>query len=345
MAWLLLAGTAVLSWALTRGALRYAQAFEVIDVPNARSSHVAATPTGGGIAIAASLFVSLGIAAYCDLVSHELAIALIGGGAAVAVIGWLDDHTGVRARVRLVVHFAAAAWALLWMGGIDGLSLGVAYLPLAPLANLLAAVGIVWAINFYNFMDGIDGIAGGEALIVGLAGAAILLARGNAGMALAPALTAAGALGFLAWNWPPARIFMGDIGSGVLGFVFGALSVASERSGTMPLLAWVILLGVFVFDATVTLMRRMRRGHRLHDGHRHHAYQRSVISGMSHRAVTSSVLALNVALAGLAAAGTLRPRLLPWSLLAAVVLLGSVYRVVGRRMPMADEPRSPARAP
>ncbi len=146
---------------LVRG---HALSHNVIDIPNARSSHEAATPTGGGVSIAVTLLV--GVEGALRWIPRPLALALTGGGAAVAVVGWLDDHIGLRARTRLAVHFLAAAWALLLIHGVLSLNLGVGRLALGLAGDVLAVIGIMWAINLYNFMDGIDGLAAGEAVSV-----------------------------------------------------------------------------------------------------------------------------------------------------------------------------------
>jgi Fuc2NAc and GlcNAc transferase len=149
-------------------------------------------------------------------------------------------------------------------------------------------------------MDGVDGLAGVEALSVGGLGAVMLAAGGHFGLASAAALIAGGAIGFLCWNWQPARVFMGDVGSGLLGYLFGVLALATNDSGIMPATVWAILLGVFLFDATVTLMRRVWKRERWYRPHRLHAYQRLVQAGWTHRQVTWAVAGLNAVLGGLA---------------------------------------------
>ncbi|HEU0080065.1 MAG TPA: hypothetical protein VFQ76_20630, partial [Longimicrobiaceae bacterium] len=199
---------------------------------------------------------------------------------------------------------------------------------------LLAVVALVWLTNLYNFLDGIDGIAGGEAVAVGGVGGALLWAAGERGLAAVALVAAAAGAGFLVWNWQPARIFMGDVGSGFLGFLFGALAVASERVEGPPALVWILLLGVFVVDATLTLLRRAGRGERLHEAHRRHAYQRAVQSGLSHARVAGAVLAIDALLAALGAAAWLRPAwALPGFAAGAAVLL-LAYAGVERRRPM-----------
>ena len=324
---------------LTGAVRRYALAAGVLDIPGHRSSHAVPVPRGGGMAIVAVFLAGTLLLAALGVVDWPVAAALAGGGALVAWVGWKDDHGGLAARWRALAHFAAAGWAVWWLGGLPSLRLGTVDAPLGLFGAVLAVFGVVWAVNFYNFMDGIDGIAAGEALTAGAAGGAMLWAAGSPGLAALALLVAAASAGFLAWNWSPARIFMGDVGSGVLGFVFAVLALASERAGAVPLVAWVLLLGVFVFDATVTLARRVARRERFYEAHRSHAYQRAVQAGWPHARVTSAVLAVNAGLAALAALGWLRPALLVPAFLAGAALLAALYLAVERIRPMYPNPR------
>jgi Fuc2NAc and GlcNAc transferase len=210
---------------------------------------------------------------------------------------------------------------------------------LGMFGTVLGGFAIVWAINVTNFMDGIDGLAAGEVVTVTLT-AALLLAGVSPPLASAAALTGGAALGFLPWNWRPARIFMGDTGSGFLGFVLAVLAIASERAGALPALVWIMLYGVFATDATVTLLRRAWRGDRWYSAHRSHAYQRAVQAGWSHARVTTTLLLVNVGLGLLAWRATVRPELLGASLAAAFGVTALAYGLVERHRPMA--PRSPS---
>lgn len=325
---------AVAAALLTGTVRRYALARSILDHPNERSSHAVPTPRGGGLAIAAACLGGIAAATAAGVVPAGAAAALLGGGVLVAGIGWVDDHRHVPAPVRAAVHLTAAAWAVHWLGGLPALRLGTVTLELGWAGALLAAVGIVWCVNLFNFMDGIDGIAGGEALSVGLAGGALLLWQGAHGLAAAAWLVAAAGGGFLVWNWAPARIFMGDVGSGLLGYLFAVLALASERAEAVPLLAWLLLGGVFIFDATATLVRRMGRGERWHQAHRSHAYQRLVRGGWSHARTAGAVLGVNAVLALLAAAAVARPSLLLPAVGAGLALLAAAYGAVERKEPM-----------
>jgi Fuc2NAc and GlcNAc transferase len=291
---------AACSWALTGMVRGRMLARGRLDMPNERSSHAVPTPRGGGLAIAAVVLGGMTLAAFRGWLPLDVTMALVGGGLLIAAIGWLDDWFNLNAWPRLLVHAIAAVWALAWLGGMPRLQVGAGTVGLGLFGSVLAVLGIVWATNFYNFMDGIDGIAGVQAVAAGIAGGVLLMLAGAPDLAGAAVLVGAASAGFLVWNWAPARIFMGDVGSGLLGFLFAVLAVASENRGAVPLLAWTLLLGVFVVDATLTLLRRALEGEPVFAAHRKHAYQRAVQAGMSHARVSTLVLVLNVALAPLA---------------------------------------------
>ncbi|HYD54892.1 MAG TPA: hypothetical protein VEA99_19815, partial [Gemmatimonadaceae bacterium] len=261
---------------------------------------------------------------------------LLGGGVTIALVGWLDDRRGLSSLLRLLVHLVAAAWAAWWIGVPRWLPWsGSAAADSGALAEgLLAALAIAWCTNLYNFMDGIDGIAAAEGVLVAATGALLTAAAGATGAAIVAGLIAAGCAGFLVWNWAPARIFMGDVSSGLLGFLFGAVALLSERSGGPGVLVWALLFGTFVFDATVTLVRRAAHGERWYAAHRSHAYQRLVQSGWGHARVVLAYVAVGLVLAALAALH-LRGRLsLAAAYGAALALLAVAYLLVERRRPM-----------
>ena len=252
----------------------------------------------------------------------------------IAAAGWIDDHRDLSALTRFAVQFVSAAWAMFWLGGLPSLSVGFTVINLGFLGTVLGVVGIVWAINLYNFVDGIDGLAAGEAISTGVIGGVILLVMGQYGLAMISLVIAAASAGFLPLNWAPAKLFMGDVGSGMLGYLFAVLSVASENAGAIPLLIWVLLLGAFVFDATVTLCRRIAHGERWYHAHHSHAYQRMVQAGRSHAMVSSMILLINLVLAVLAVVAWLRPTFFLISMAAGAILLSVIYLSVERIRPM-----------
>lgn len=294
---LLIVSLAVLAWFLTALLRRYALARSLMDVPNARSSHSLPTPRGGGVAIVVAFLLGLCVAFLAGLgVSAELFYALLGAGLGIALLGFLDDHGHIAARWRLLGHFLAAGWALYWLGGLPPLAVFGGLLQLSWIGHVLAAFYLVWLLNLYNFMDGIDGIASVEAICVCLGGAILYALLETSLLTDLPLLMlAASVLGFLIWNFPPARIFMGDAGSGFLGIVLGILSLHAGWVEPVLLWAWLILLGVFIVDATVTLLRRLVRGERVYEAHRSHAYQYASRRVGRHLPVTASVAILNLA--------------------------------------------------
>ena len=301
---------------------RYALKSKLLDVPNPRSSHAVPTPRGGGLAIALSFFAATSALVMLSLLDRKVMLALAGGGA-IAWVGFLDDHHQVSARWRFGVHLAAAIFVVTVLGAIRlpvfrGLGPGAYWL-----SALLTVFTLAWATNLFNFMDGIDGLAAGEAIFMSAGGSILNYANGgDAGLTAAMACLGAATLGFLFWNWPPARLFMGDVGSGFLGFTLAVFAIAMSRRGGVPIEAWAILGGVFLVDASVTLIRRMIRGDRWSEPHRTHAYQHLARRWHAHLPVTLSAGAINVAW------------LLPWAWYAARHPERAVFCVVIALLPL-----------
>lgn len=290
----LLIGVGILASIITRSLRKYALANSLMDIPNARSSHSVPTPRGGGVAIVLSFLAGLGVVTAVGGLDPSVSIALLGAGGFVALVGFLDDHGHIAARWRLLAHFAAAFWAFAWLGGAPPLLLLGVQLDLGWSGVALGAVYLVWLLNLYNFMDGIDGIASVEAVCVCAGGALLYVLLGKSDLALLPLMLAAAVAGFLYWNFPPARIFMGDAGSGFLGIVLGILSIQAGWEESRLFWSWVILLGVFVVDATFTLVRRLLRGDKVYEAHRSHAYQYASRQFGRHLPVTMAVGVINL---------------------------------------------------
>jgi UDP-N-acetylmuramyl pentapeptide phosphotransferase/UDP-N-acetylglucosamine-1-phosphate transferase len=318
---------AVLTAAIAAGGTaflrRRALAWGLLDVPNERSLHSAVTPRGGGIVLVATVCAGLAALAITERVPVAHAAIFCGAACLVAAIGWQDDRRSVSPAVRFLIHLIAAIVIMTVWGTFDHIALpwGTTALPQA-VAVALTAVWVVGLCNAYNFMDGIDGLASGQAVIAGVmwvwaCGADVPLVTGVA------ALIAAANLGFLWHNWPPARIFMGDVGSGFLGFAFAALPLVAYREtgdARMPVAA-LLILAPFVFDTTITIVRRLLRGENVVHAHRTHLYQRLVTSGWTHARVTMLYLAV-AAICGAAAVRWLHgdPASHAWLLLALVLL-------------------------
>ena len=270
----------------------------VLDRPNERSLHEAPVPRGGGIAVIAAIaFAWLGLV-LTGRAGPSLLVVLL-GALLLARVSWRDDVAGLSPALRLAVQAVAVAAALgtAALIGFGALSLTQGWLP-QWLDTAVTALLWLWFINLFNFMDGIDGLAGSEAATIAL-GLAAFAATGVGEeplLVLLAAPVAAAAIGFLLWNWPPARIFLGDVGSVPLGYLLGFLLLSLAWSGYWRIA--LILPLYFLADATITLGRRLARGERVWQPHRRHFYQRAVQRGLSHREVTLRIVAANLVLIG-----------------------------------------------
>ncbi|MDD1608787.1 MAG: glycosyltransferase family 4 protein [Methylococcaceae bacterium] len=281
------------SIALTGLLRRYALAASLLDIPNARSSHSLPTPRGGGVAIVVVFLLGIILLLMSGRLLTSTLWAFLGAGAWIAVVGFIDDHQHIPARWRLLVHFIGAAWGLFWLGGLPMLALfGI---DLTVLGYVLGAFYLVWLLNLYNFMDGIDGLASIEAISVCLGGVLLsVLGSNETGQTYPLILLIMAVVGFLLWNFPPAKIFMGDAGSGFLGIILGLFSLQAANHTPQFFWSWLILLGVFIVDATWTLVRRFLHGEKVYEAHRSHAYQFASRQYSSHKTVSLVVAAINI---------------------------------------------------
>lgn len=273
---------------------RFALARQILDVPNHRSSHTSPTPRGGGIAFVVALFAGLCLGAWGGLVSVEALQAFLFPGVIVAFLGAVDDRSHIPARWRLAGHFVAATLAVYLIGGFPALRFGESTYDLGIWGDLFSVLFLVWMTNLYNFMDGIDGIAAGQAVTVGVGFAVLLASMGTPAIIPESLLLSAAVAGFLCWNFPFAKIFMGDAGSGFLGLGLGILTLLCAR--LEPNLFWcgLLLSGVFIVDATLTLFWRIASGKKFYEAHRSHGYQIAARRLEGHWKVTAAVFAINV---------------------------------------------------
>lgn len=254
----------------------------MLDRPNERSLHDRPVPRGGGVAIIIAVVVCGATAVFFSPARDLIVIA--SGMLVVAIVSFLDDRYSVLPFYRLVAH-AAAAVAMLYGGfilqrlEIPGVSWAWPYAVGAVFSTLFT----VWMINLYNFMDGLDGFAGGMAMFGFGAFAVMGWMAGHDTFFIVSLIIAAASAGFLSFNFPPARIFMGDVGSSTLGLLVAALSLWGARDGIFPVWIAVLVFSPFIIDATVTLCRRQLRGERVWHAHREHYYQRLVRMGWGHR--------------------------------------------------------------
>ena len=284
-----------ISWGTTGLIRHYALARNLMDIPNDRSSHTMPIPRGGGFSIVFTFLSGLTYLNYNLDLDDKIYIAIFGGGAIVAIVGFIDDHVHVAPMSRLLVHFVASLWVLYWVNGLPPLVLlGISF-DLGWFGYLLSALGLVWFLNLYNFMDGIDGFASMEAIFSSfIAGLLFLLVYKDPDMVMINLLLMTSVIGFFIWNFPPAKIFMGDVGSGFLGLILGAFAIYSAHIASEMLWIWFILLGVFFVDATYTLIRRLLRGDSVFRAHRSHAYQFASRKHGNHMTITLSVMLINL---------------------------------------------------
>jgi Fuc2NAc and GlcNAc transferase len=281
------------TWAGTWLLRKYALSRSLMDIPNERSAHSVPVPRGGGVSIVLALMLVLPVLTLLGSLPGPELIAMLGAGMVVAVIGFVDDHGHIPARWRLLGHFMAAAWVLFWFDGVPPIELfGVLFEP-GWIAGVFGTVALVWMLNLYNFMDGIDGLACAEAISVCLGGSLLYWMGDAHELIWAPLMLSVAVAGFLCWNYPPARIFMGDAGSGFLGIIIGAMVLQAAWSKPELLWSWLILLGVFIVDATWTLVRRLIGGCKIYEAHSSHGYQKAA-RRWGHKKVTGTVVYVNV---------------------------------------------------
>ena len=278
----------IVSFTLTYFIKEYAIKKSLVAEVNERSSHTTPTPHGGGIAIAITWFIGLSYLFYTNDIESSLYYALM-VGAVLAVVSYLDDLYELSPKVRLITQSSVAVGGIIALGGLNSLDFGLFSIDNQAITNLVAFVAVIWFINLYNFLDGIDGYAGSEAVFLGLAGFVFF---GGAHFSV----LVVSVLGFLIWNWHRAKIFMGDVGSTLLGYTVAIFTMYYANQDALNLWIWLILFGLFWFDATLTLFRRYKNGEKLSQAHKKHAYQRLNQSGWAHDRVVLFSLGVNVVL-------------------------------------------------
>jgi UDP-N-acetylmuramyl pentapeptide phosphotransferase/UDP-N-acetylglucosamine-1-phosphate transferase len=276
-----------MSAALTPPFRRLALATGLLDRSSERSSHEGVVARGGGVVVLVAVLLAVAAGLGADRLAERL--AFVGGLVMVGGLGLCDDRWTITPGTRLFFQALAAALVVAVSGGLHSLPLPPPLDVEFPLPRTAAVLWIVAVLNFYNFLDGIDGLAASQAVVTGTG---LALAGWDPFAAAAGAAVAGACAGFLFYNWSPARIFMGDVGSGALGFLFAAaplLAPPAERPRAVLFVATSLFL--FLADATWTLLKRIARGARWYEAHREHAYQRLVIGGWTHAQATLLVAA------------------------------------------------------
>jgi len=289
--WLVI--SCAISWVLTYLLRRFALYKNLLDIPNNRSSHTVPMPRGGGLAIVLTFSLGLVVLYISGGLSIRHLSGFLGAGGIVALIGFIDDRAHVSPLWRLLTHMCAAIWGVTSIGTISSFTLFGHTLELHWLGYALSVVILVWSLNLYNFMDGIDGIAASEAIFIADSGLLFATLAGNTSLQIVAILLIGATAGFLFWNWPPAKIFMGDVGSGFLGIVLGMFAYLTAKDGIVSFWAWLIIFGAFWIDATLTLLRRIFNGLTWYEAHRTHAYQHAAIK-WGHLRVTAMLSVINI---------------------------------------------------
>lgn len=278
----------LISFSLTYLIKEYAIKKSLVAQVNERSSHTVPTPHGGGIAIALTWFVGLVYLYMIDSIDITLFYAF-SVGVFISIVSFFDDLYELSPKLRLIVQSAVAVIGLVAIGGLNSIDVGLLTIENQLITNLFAFLFIVWYINLTNFIDGINGYVGSMFVFIGIAG---LILVGDAYFGV----LAASVLGFLYWNWNKAKIFMGDVGSTLLGYNIAIITLYYSNEQSSNLWVWITLFGLFWFDATVTLIRRKLNGEKLSQAHKKHAYQRLTQAGWSHYKVTNYSIVLNILL-------------------------------------------------
>ena len=285
---LLFLGSAILTGLFRWAALRV----RLVAVPVSRSAHSTSVPVGGGVSIVALTLLVIVYCYFTDQIPANEFAALM-AAVVIAIMGIVDDIKQLNVRWRIPAQFLASAFVVYCLGDVPAIDFGLFIFSESILLNVLAVFALVWLLNLYNFMDGIDGIAATELIVVNLV-SLIIVINSDSALTLIFASFSAAAGGFLLWNWAPAKIFMGDVGSSFIGFTLGVMALLSLHHGSMTIWTWVLLLGVFIVDATLTLLVRYRSKQRWHEGHASHAYQNAARHYKSHAKVTITVVLINL---------------------------------------------------
>lgn len=278
----------------------------LMDLPNERSLHDTPKPRIGGIGICAGVLLAFIAVTALGFTLPTTFAYLVGGALIVLVVSFIDDVRALSVAFRIPFHFLAAGVLVIAGLSLEKISVGGVILGLPTTVGVIVSVlYVVWMVNLYNFMDGMDGFAGGMALI-GFGVIALLAADAGATVIAASSLAIAGAaLGFLLFNFPPARVFMGDLGASTLGFLAAGLSLWADRESVVPLWISVLIFSPFIADATITLFRRAFNRERVWRAHRNHYYQKLVRLGWGHRktVIAEYLLMLACAVSALIATG------------------------------------------
>jgi Fuc2NAc and GlcNAc transferase len=312
----------------------YAIEKNLLDHPNQRSSHSFPVPRGGGVVFPVLWAIFLVVLYFFGFIKISYLYLFLPPIFLISFVSFFDDKYQLKARWRFLAQVSAAIYSLIVIGGVPIFNLGIITIHWGWFGYVFMALALLWSTNLYNFMDGIDGIAAVEALCVFGCGGYFIWNAGGYELAIIIWTMAAIVAGFLLWNKPPAKIFMGDAGSTLLGFLVVLFGLVGEVWYQVPFLLWVILYGVFLFDATTTLFRRIIRGEVWYHAHRLHAYQRLQLKQWSHSKILLGVIVLNMILTVFAFLAFYFPRYMLILFGMSIMVLFVSYMLVEKKQPM-----------
>jgi Fuc2NAc and GlcNAc transferase len=318
-------GISILSYFCCRLAMQLSIRSGMITQPGQRQSHQVATPTGGGLGIVMSLVI--GTATLQNFLPFPLFWwkSMLPGVLLLAAVGWLDDRRPVSSRIRLLIQFVVSLW-LLGFACFEGTRGDIGLC-------LTSAVALIWLMNLYNFMDGSNGMAGFQAVFAGLVMTGLFFIGGQYAMALLALMVVAACAGFLPLNFPRAAVFMGDVASVPLGFIFGAFAVYGIQTAVIDLASAILVMAVFIVDATLTLVARVIRGERWYTAHNQHVYQRLIVQEWSHSRVLMVYQAVNVLVVLPAVVlVNMYPRFAMPTTALTLILLGTCWYIANRKL-------------
>ena len=295
--------TLIISTVITYFIRNFSIKNNLYDIPNERSSHSMPIPKGGGLSIIILLIITTSPLFYFQMISREIFLSIIIGMFIVSIIGLIDDYKNLPILIRLFGYTIGAIIALYFIGGVNSLfesnhnffkCCDINISKFGGIGPFLAVLFVLWLTNLYNFMDGTDGFAAIQTICVSLFCSFLFYSSDNYALVIIMLCMTSSTIGFLYWNWAPAKIFMGDVGSCSIGFFFGLITLYSAKEEIIPISIWLILLAPFIGDATFTLIKRIIKKEKWYEAHNSHAFQKLFQHGLSHRQLTFGLIITNL---------------------------------------------------
>jgi UDP-N-acetylmuramyl pentapeptide phosphotransferase/UDP-N-acetylglucosamine-1-phosphate transferase len=305
-----------------------------LDIPNHRSSHSVPTPRGGGVVFIGLWLLYLLGAYFLSTLPLSIMLSFFVPTLIISVISYCDDYMNLSAKLRFSIQALAVVLAMIFLGHERLLDFSLFTLSSVWLILPFVFISLLWSINLFNFMDGMDGFSAVEAVFVFSAGGLLVFIAGASVIAELLWALCALLLGFLVWNKPKAKIFMGDVGSASLGLVVLLSGYIAQKYAHVPIVLWFMLYGVFLFDATITLIRRLLRKERLYEAHKKHAYQRLQQAGWSHGQVLLGLITINILIFFITLCAFYLTAYTYFLLLIELILLVAIYLAIEKKKPM-----------